>query len=210
MRVNRQKLPSQRAMLPNGTVGYLPGRNNNNNYTGSSKATTGAAQVLLPQGSESVRNGTSSVSLETEDSLTKLLEDKISSYTKNGKASSSSSAQSVDETETDSATVAASANDESSCISLFDISLPSTSSTLIADLMGSTAVDESSNCTTISTTRILRELPVDGKLLETDINDISLSSFLGHLDAVYDNEATHRKKDTDVSYPSSSNILSPV
>lgn len=96
------------------------------------------------------------------------------------------------------------AADDSSCLSLFDISLPSTSSTLIADLMkgtditdGSLADAESSNCTTISATRILRESPVDGKLLETDINDISLSSFLGHLDAVYDNEVAHRRRDND-------------
>lgn len=54
--------------------------------------------------------------------------------------------------------------------------------------------------TTISTTKILRETPGGGgELVETDINDISLSSFLGHLDAVYESEAavTARRRDGD-------------
>ncbi|XP_055616574.1 protein cramped [Toxorhynchites rutilus septentrionalis] len=191
-RVNRHQLPSQRSsLLPNGSAGYAPGRNNNNNYTSSAKVTTAGIgqQVLSSQGVGAARNGTTIRSAETEDSLTKLLEDKISSISSTGKASSSAS-KSV-------GAVAADTNDDGSCISLFDISLPSTSSTLIADLMGTEAASEISNCTTISATKILQELPADGKLPQTDINDISLSSFLGHLDAVYDNEPTHRKKDTD-------------
>lgn len=59
-------------------------------------------------------------------------------------------------------------------------------------------IGENSNCTALSASRILRESPIDGKLIETDINDISLSSFLGHLDAVYQNEApSARKRESD-------------
>lgn len=38
---------------------------------------------------------------------------------------------------------------------------------------------------------------MDSKLLDPDISDISLSSFLGHLDEAFESEAPVRKKETD-------------
>ncbi|XP_065074877.1 protein cramped [Ochlerotatus camptorhynchus] len=211
MRVNRLQLPSQRLMLPNGTPPYPPNRvnnnnNNNNTYTNSPKVTNGGhtPSTVSSSSQHSQTNAasasTSSRSSAVDDHLTKLLEDKISSFSGSGGGSSRTSTSS-NPTSSSAATV-----DDSSCLSLFDISLPSTSSSLMADLMSSdtdsrtasgAVIGENSNCTTISATRILRESPIDGKLVDTDINDISLSSFLGHLDAAYESEAPTRKRESD-------------
>lgn len=214
MRVNRHQLPSQRLMLPNGTPPYLPNRitnnnnnNNNNTYTNPPKVTNGSlAASKVPSASLHSPTNAASGSTNTrvtadDDHLTQLLEDKISSFSGSSKTSTTSNSKS-----SSGATV-----DDGSCLSLFDISLPSTSSSLMADLMSSattasgtdsrtvsnSTVEENSNCTTISTTRILRESSVDGKLLDTDINDISLSSFLGHLNAAFESEVPTRKKESD-------------
>ncbi|XP_055523451.1 protein cramped isoform X2 [Wyeomyia smithii] len=218
MRVNRQLVPSQRLMLPpNGfhsPAPGVPGRTNNNNYTNLPKPPTVSSssnqQVASSSSSSSssnsksgsVGNPSSSNASVThlpneEDHVTRLLEDKINSFSSKG-----SNGATPSDSDTGKSTV--NITDDNSCLSLFDVSLPSTSSTLMAELMseadsarGSSVEDENSNCTTISATRILRESPVDGRLIETDINDISLSSFLGHLDAVYESETVTRKRDSD-------------
>nr|XP_029710478.1 protein cramped-like [Aedes albopictus] len=213
MRVNRHQLPSQRLMLSNGTPPYLqPNRLNLNNnvYANASKTTNGShppatvspsSQPRASSSSSATANSGSSASKGAtvsadDDQLTQLLEDKITRISGSGSTSGSSKSTPSDATRVPPI-------DDGSCLSLFDISLPSTSSTMMADLMmGSGA---SSSATTvgennsISASRILRESPVDGKLIETDINDISLSSFLGHLDAVYESQtpASTRKRASD-------------
>uniref|UniRef100_A0A0P6ITT9 Putative polycomb-group transcriptional regulator n=1 Tax=Aedes aegypti TaxID=7159 RepID=A0A0P6ITT9_AEDAE len=218
MRVNRHQQPSQRLMFSNGTPPYPQNRLNQNNniYANASKTTNGShppatvptspQQTRLSSSSTSTSSSSSSSSSTTasgsasksatlksndDDQLTQLLEDKITSISGSGPGSSKTMTS-------DSATLI----DDGSCLSLFDISLPSTSSTMMADLMSGASSSgppgENSNCTTLSASRILRESPVDGKLIDTDINDISLSSFLGHLDAVYQSETpTARKRASD-------------
>lgn len=219
MRVNRHQQPSQRLMFSNGTPPYPQNRLNQNNniYANASKTTNGShppatvptspQQIRLSSSSTSTSSSSSSSSTTAsgsasksatlksndDDQLTQLLEDKITSISGSGPGSSKTMTS-------DSATLI----DDGSCLSLFDISLPSTSSTMMADLMSGASSSgppgENSNCTTLSASRILRESPVDGKLIDTDINDISLSSFLGHLDAVYQSETpTARKRASDVS-----------
>ncbi|XP_058126885.1 protein cramped-like [Anopheles coustani] len=73
-------------------------------------------------------------------------------------------------------------NDDS-CLSLFDLSLPSTSSSLMANIFSGTAA-ETDVCSTL-----MPNSPVDTKILENELNDISLTSFFGQLDAVYQNAA---------------------
>ncbi|XP_058813600.1 protein cramped [Topomyia yanbarensis] len=209
MRVNRQQVPSQRVMLsPNGFPCAPLSRTNNNNYPGLTKlvpepvtsmvSSTQNYQVASSSNGSKCTIATASSSCSRpendDDQVTKLLEDKISSF------SSASQKPTIMGKSVSNAT-------DDSCLSLFDVSLPSTSSTLIADLMSGSEVSgseqfddgESSCSTTLSATRILRESPVDGRLIETDINDISLSSFLGHLDAVYESEAVTRKRDSDMN-----------
>uniref|UniRef100_A0A1Q3F181 Putative cramped protein n=1 Tax=Culex tarsalis TaxID=7177 RepID=A0A1Q3F181_CULTA len=206
MRVNRHQLPSHRVMLASGGGGgghYLPSRNTNNNSpkltSSNNSSTNGSASpssgyqsaTSSSSSSNGTSSGASSIRRPDDDSLTKLLEDKITSF------QSGSSKK--------SGNLTSSPGEESSSLSLFDISLPSTSSSLLADLMGSETRnpseerEENSNVTTISTTKILRETADGGELVETDINDISLSSFLGHLDAVYESEAavTARRREGD-------------
>ncbi|XP_053690214.1 protein cramped [Sabethes cyaneus] len=205
MRVNRQLVPSQRLMLPpNGfhSPAVPAGRNNNNNYASLSKpapAPVSSSANPKAAGSNKSANVVTAPAKERsitpppneDDQLTKLLEDKINSFSNNGSNSN-----------TGKSTV--NLSDDNSCLSLFDVSLPSTSSTLIAELMSGTDSargssvedDENSNLSSISATRILRE-STDEKLIETDMNDISLSSFLGHLDAVYESETVTRKRDSD-------------
>lgn len=232
MRVNRHQLPNQRVVLPNGTVTYPPVRYNNNHPVPSAKGATNGivtstvsstqtplhaacgtssnssndstANLVQPTASNGRSNGSANSDgqkrQQDDEHLTKLLEEKINSFagTSSGN-STSSNLGNVASLMPEPLRV----GDENSCLSLFDISLPSTSSTLIAELMsgddvqGQLGDDEASNCTTISASRILRESPVDRKLLDTDMNDISLSSFLGHLDAAYENEASVRKRDSD-------------
>lgn len=226
MRVNRHQQPSNRLKLPNGTPLYPHNRmnHNNNNYASSAKPTNvgqnGSAALQQPRQSQStsasISSSTSSSgstskgtaakspTSNTDDNLTKLLEDKITSI---GGAISGPPKPTSSKVSSTSTSSSSTVIDDGSCLSLFDISLPSTSSTLMADLMGGgasssaptvVAVGDNSNCTTLSASRILRESPVDGKLIDTDINDISLSSFLGHLDAVYQSEApTTRKRESD-------------
>lgn len=195
---------------PNGFYPPVPtGRTNNNNYANHSKSAptaTSSSNQKVASGSKNTnvvtpsKNQSVAPLANDDDQLTKLLEDKISSFSSNRSNGAAPS-------ESDIGKSTVNITDENSCLSLFDVSLPSTSSTLIAELMSETgsargsSVDdeENSNCTTISATRILRESPVDGKLIETDINDISLSSFLGHLDAVYESETVTHKRDSDVS-----------
>uniref|UniRef100_A0A182IP58 Myb-like domain-containing protein n=1 Tax=Anopheles atroparvus TaxID=41427 RepID=A0A182IP58_ANOAO len=82
---------------------------------------------------------------------------------------------------------AAPQNDDS-CLSLFDLSLPSTSSSLMANIFSTSATESSAD------TSLLPRSPVDAKMLNTGLGDISLTSFFGQLDAVYQNdEAAHRQ-----------------
>ncbi|XP_058442945.1 protein cramped [Malaya genurostris] len=213
MRVNRQQVLAQRVMLaPNGLHSSATGRNNNNNYAGIAKpvpepttsfvSSTQNHQVASSSSSSSNESKLATASSiqsrpeSDDDQLTKLLEDKISSF--------SSSILTPTSTVSENKFVLDTTDDS---LSLFDVSLPSTSSTLIAELMSGSEASgnehfdsgEGTSSTSLSATRILRESPIDGRLIETDINDISLSSFLGHLDAVYESEAVTRKRDSDMN-----------
>ncbi|KFB39108.1 AGAP001029-PA-like protein [Anopheles sinensis] len=73
-------------------------------------------------------------------------------------------------------------NDDS-CLSLFHLSLPSTSSSLMANIFSGTETE------TDVGSALLPSSPVDTKILENALNDISLTSFFGQLDAVYQSAA---------------------
>ncbi|XP_055585908.1 protein cramped [Uranotaenia lowii] len=242
MRVNRHHLPTQQRLAQaqlNGTSNqHLPIRNNNNNYQRPSTATAAAplknpiaAGKVLPQipstnGNES--NGNKAIMTASsnsppkdseDDQLSQLLEEKITSYS-NRSTTGCSSNGSKKRSSTEISAIAG--EDSNSCLSLFDISLPSPSSTMIAELMGGgddddddddhthggDEVDGQGFCRSDLTlngidrlttdscdgTKILR----DAAPIDSDINDISLSSFLGHLDAVYENNvATSRRRESD-------------
>ncbi|XP_058056644.1 protein cramped [Anopheles bellator] len=72
-----------------------------------------------------------------------------------------------------------SSTDEDSCISLFDVSLPSTSSSLMANIFTSSgeSVDNVSE--------ILPDSEIEEKMLDTDLADISLTSVFERFDAAF-------------------------
>jgi hypothetical protein len=177
MRGNR---PIEPQTTKNQRFGFLPGPNrpqqinqmSNQNLSmpllspNDSSTVQIISSSVVENQSDSVVNSTNEEEGVTttlhEENLTQLLEDKIQSSTFS--------------------------SDSNLSLSLFDISLPSasTSTTFIGEFVSD--LDRAdSNLSSISALKILRESPEDdGRLLDENISDLSLSSFLGHLDAVYE------------------------
>ncbi|XP_052866966.1 protein cramped [Anopheles cruzii] len=78
-----------------------------------------------------------------------------------------------------------SSTDEDSCISLFDVSLPSTSSSLMANIFQTSTGESVDLSPTGSVSDILPDSEIEEKMLDTDLADISLTSVFERFDAAF-------------------------